>query len=39
MSEDLGINLEQAFEKKLEKTGKKYPVAKAKGVKKKYTEL
>lgn len=39
MSYDLWINLEDAFKKKLIKSGEKYPVDKAKGKKLKYTQL
>jgi NTP pyrophosphatase (non-canonical NTP hydrolase) len=39
MSHDLNINLADAFEKKLKKSGEKYPVEKAKGNHKKYTQL
>jgi len=39
LADNLGINLIKAMEKKLEKNAKKYPVAKAKGTAKKYTEL
>ena len=37
--DNLGINLSDAIAKKIEKNTKKYPVAKAKGSAKKYTEL
>lgn len=36
---DQGIDLAEAFRKKIEKNGVKYPVEKARGVAKKYTEL
>jgi NTP pyrophosphatase (non-canonical NTP hydrolase) len=39
MSNDLGIDIGDAFVKKLEKNGQKYPVDKAKGRHLKYTEL
>ena len=39
MSEDLGIDLKAALERKIEKNKVKYPVQKAKGSSKKYTEL
>jgi NTP pyrophosphatase (non-canonical NTP hydrolase) len=39
MSNDLDIDIADAFMKKLEKNGAKYPVEKAKGVHTKYTEL
>jgi NTP pyrophosphatase (non-canonical NTP hydrolase) len=39
MSEDFGIDLEEALIKKLEKNEAKYPVEKSKGSSKKYTEL
>jgi|SRR3989344_386991 len=39
MSHDLGIDLEKAFEGKMEKNAKRYPVAKAKGKATKYTNL
>ena len=39
MSHDLGINLEQAFEKKMAKNARKYPVKKVKGRHTKYTDL
>lgn len=39
MCNDLDIDLSQAFLEKLEKNAKKYPVEKAKGNHKKYTEL
>jgi dCTP diphosphatase len=39
MSNDLGIDISEAFIKKLEKNGLKYPVEKAKGKHTKYTEL
>jgi NTP pyrophosphatase (non-canonical NTP hydrolase) len=38
-AKDQGIDLEQAFRRKLEKNAEKYPVEKARGVAKKYTEL
>lgn len=38
MSNDMDIDLSQAFLKKLEENAKKYPVAKAKGKHLKYTE-
>ena len=37
--DNLGIDLEQAILRKLAKNGEKYPVEKAKGSAKKYTEL
>ena len=39
MAHDLEINLPQSFEKKLEKSAKKYPIEKAKGSNAKYTEV
>jgi len=39
MANDLGIDLGEAFERKLELNKKKYPIAKAKGSARKYTEL
>jgi NTP pyrophosphatase (non-canonical NTP hydrolase) len=39
MSHDMNIDLPQAFEKKMKKNEKKYPVEKSKGNHKKYTEL
>jgi NTP pyrophosphatase (non-canonical NTP hydrolase) len=39
LAHDHGIDLARAFEKKIEKNRKKYPVEKAKGVARKYTEL
>lgn len=39
MSHDLGIDILEASEKKIEKTALKYPVEKAKGRHTKYTEL
>jgi NTP pyrophosphatase (non-canonical NTP hydrolase) len=39
MADNLGVNLVDAMEKKLEKNKKKYPVEKARGNAKKYTEL
>ncbi len=39
MSDATGIDIEEAIKKKLEQNEKKYPVEKAKGSAKKYTEL
>ena len=39
MCNDLGIDISQAIKEKLKKNAEKYPVAKAKGNHKKYTEL
>lgn len=39
LADDLGIDLAKAIENKLEKSNAKYPVEKAKGTSKKYTEL
>lgn len=39
LGHDLDIDLAEAFEKKMEKNEKKYPVEKAKGSHAKYTEL
>jgi dCTP diphosphatase len=39
MASDQGIDLESAFRRKLEKNAEKYPVEKARGQAKKYTEL
>lgn len=39
MGEDFGIDLKGALEKKMAKNNAKYPVEKAKGSSKKYTEL
>jgi dCTP diphosphatase len=39
LSDNLGINLLEAMNKKIQKNAAKYPVAKAKGVHTKYTHL
>ena len=39
MSNDLNVNISDAFMKKLEKSGAKYPIEKSSGNHKKYTEL
>ncbi len=39
LSNDLEINISEAFARKLEKNGAKYPIDKSKGSHKKYTEL
>ncbi|MGV8931954.1 MAG: nucleotide pyrophosphohydrolase [Luteimonas sp.] len=39
LADNLGIDLEQAINTKLAKNAEKYPVAKAKGSSKKYSEL
>jgi dCTP diphosphatase len=39
LSNDLGIDIEQAFVDKLDKSASKHPIAKSKGNYKKYTEL
>lgn len=39
MAHDYDIDLEEAFEKKMRKNERKYPVRKAKGSARKYTEL
>ncbi len=39
MSHDLGIDILDAAEKKIEQNAKKYPVSKSRGTYKKYTEL
>lgn len=39
LSHDLKIDLDKALEKKMRENDKKYPVTKAKGTSKKYTEL
>ncbi len=39
MANDAGIDLERAFAEKLQRNEEKYPVEKAKGCNKKYTEL
>lgn len=39
MAHDLGIDLAEAFERKIELNKKKYPVEKARGSARKYTEL
>ena len=39
LAQKYDIDLSEAFERKLEKTGKKYPIDKAKGSNKKYTEF
>jgi len=39
LSHDLGIDIEKALSQKLVKNGKKYPLKKAKGSKRKYNEL
>jgi NTP pyrophosphatase (non-canonical NTP hydrolase) len=38
-AEKYKIDLSEAFERKMEKTAKKYPIEKARGSNKKYTEL
>ena len=39
LADKLGVSLEEIMMKKIEKNAKKYPVEKAKGTSKKYTEL
>lgn len=39
LADDLDVDLMKAFERKMEKTRAKYPVEKAKGTSKKYTDL
>jgi len=39
MAHDCGIDLEAAFSKKMDRNAEKYPVEKAKGNNRKYTEL
>lgn len=39
LADDLGIDLAEAIKSKLEKSNAKYPVEKARGTSKKYTEL
>lgn len=39
LADNLGIDLEKAINEKLDKNARKYPVEKARGVAKKYTEL
>ena len=39
MSHDLKIDLKKEFKRKMNISGKKYPIAKAKGSNKKYTDL
>lgn len=39
MADYLGVNIEEIMDKKMDKNEKKYPVEKAKGTSKKYTEL
>ena len=39
MADALGVNVEDIINKKMDKNEKKYPVEKAKGTSKKYTEL
>lgn len=39
LADNLGINIAKAVDTKLKKNAKKYPVSKAKGSAKKYTEL
>ncbi|MGL4773470.1 MAG: nucleotide pyrophosphohydrolase [Clostridium sp.] len=39
MADALGVNIEDIIHKKMDKNEKKYPVEKAKGTSKKYTEL
>ncbi len=39
LSHDLGIDIKDAFKKKMEHNAKKYPIEKAKGKNGKYTEL
>ncbi|MDA9472953.1 nucleotide pyrophosphohydrolase [Enterococcus sp. 5H] len=39
LASDLGLDIEEIIEKKLELNGKKYPVGKSKGNKEKYTKF
>ena len=39
MADSLGVNIEDIMDKKMDKNEKKYPVEKAKGTSKKYTEF
>lgn len=39
MADSLGVNIEEIINRKMDKNEKKYPVEKAKGNSKKYTEL
>ncbi|MGL5647775.1 MAG: MazG-like family protein, partial [Clostridium sp.] len=39
MADAIGVNIEEVIEKKMDKNEEKYPVEKAKGISKKYTEL
>ncbi|WP_395091818.1 MazG-like family protein [Armatimonas sp.] len=39
LAHDLGIELDKAFAAKMARNAEKYPVAKARGSSKKYTEL
>ncbi|GAA0815558.1 nucleotide pyrophosphohydrolase [Clostridium tertium] len=39
MADYLGVNIEEIMDKKMDKNEKKYPVEKAKGTSKKYTEF
>ena len=39
MADSLGVNIEEIMKNKMDKNEKKYPVEKAKGTSKKYTEL
>lgn len=39
MADSLGVNIEEIINKKMDKNEKKYPVEKAKGNSRKYTEL
>lgn len=39
MADSIGVNIEEVMQKKMDKNEKKYPIEKAKGTSKKYTEL
>lgn len=39
MSHDFDINIVEAFKKKMDKNSEKYPIEKARGINKKYTEI
>lgn len=39
MADSIGVNIEDIIDRKMDKNEKKYPVEKAKGTSKKYTEL
>lgn len=39
MADSIGVDIEEVIKKKMDKNEKKYPIEKAKGTSKKYTEL